>query len=157
MRDMHPLLDIANIASALKDARKLESIVVAQQHLQVERNPAKSLLLELGSQDSETSSQANATASGTRDLMEVKSDELTAQVKKLIEELNRLHASCSPHMPGSENWQVTFWYCVLGMSSDRAYLTQLSPCMLKNLKGQLEDRGRQKRIFQWLVVSCCLN
>ena len=60
---------------------------MAQQHLQAGRNPAKSLLLELGSQDSETSSQANATASGTRDLMEVKSGELTAQVKKLIEEL----------------------------------------------------------------------
>ena len=79
--------------------------MVAQQHLQVERNPvAKSLLLELGSQDSETSSQANATVSGTRDLMEVKSGKLTAQVRKLIEELNRLYASCSPHMPGSENW-----------------------------------------------------
>ena len=47
-----------------------------------ERNPAKSLLLELGSQDSETSSQANATASGTRDLMEVKFGELTVSKSK---------------------------------------------------------------------------
>ena len=49
MQDMPPLLD-----SALKDACKLESIEVAQQHLQVGRNPAKSLLLELGGQDNES-------------------------------------------------------------------------------------------------------
>ena len=109
MRDMPSSLD-----SALKDARKLESIEVAQQHLQAGRNPAKSLLLELGSQDIEMSSQANATASGTRDLMELKVSELTAQVQKLTEELARLRASSSPLTPGSENRQgseVVCWGC----------------------------------------------
>ena len=72
MRDMPPSLD-----SALKDARKLESVEVAQQHL----------LLELGGQDSETSPQANAATGGMRDPMEVKVGELTAQVQKLTEEL----------------------------------------------------------------------
>ena len=56
---MPPSLD-----SALEDAHKLESIEVAQQHLQAGRNPAKSLLLELGDQESETSPQANAAAGG---------------------------------------------------------------------------------------------
>ena len=58
---MPPSLD-----SALKNAYKLESIEAAQQHLQAgtRRNPAKSLLLELGDQDSETSLQANAAADG---------------------------------------------------------------------------------------------
>ena len=79
---MPPSLD-----SALKDARKLESIEIAQQHLQAGRNPAKSLLLELGGQDSETSHQANATTGSTRDLIEVKVGELTAQVQNLTEEL----------------------------------------------------------------------
>ena len=100
MRDMPSSLD-----GALKDARKLESIEVAQQHLQTGRNPAKSLLLELGSQDSEMSSQANATASGMRDLMELKVSELTAQVQKLTEELARLRASSGPLPQGSENQQ----------------------------------------------------
>ena len=118
-----------NIASSLTDARKLESIVVAQQHLQVERNPAKSLLLELGSQDSETSSQANATASGTRDLMEVKSGELTVQVKKLIEELNRLHASCRVRKLAG----YVLMLCVGDVV--RQGISDATIPMLKNLKG----------------------
>ena len=85
------------------------------------------------------SSQANATASCTRDLMELKVSELTAQVQKLTEELARLRASSSPLTPGSENRQgseVVCWGCC-----QTGHIRRNCP----HAKGSRRPAGRQRK------------
>ena len=77
--------------------------------------------------------------------MELKVSELTAQVQKLTEELARLRANSNPLTLGSENQQGSEW-CIRDVV--RLGISDATAPMLKDVEGQQEDRGRQRRTIK---------
>ena len=63
-------------------------------------------------EDCEASPQVNAATGGTRGLMKVKVDEITAQVQELTEELARLRERCECSHARKQSTEVVCWYVV---------------------------------------------